>query len=701
LPFENARSFCLDEGDGPDIGLAETALAGFAASHPYLLFHRKALPGLCDLAEADLNLQARFAKLIAEPHAALPAPDPRAAIKRRGRRLITTAFVALTGKGPAAEAALAATRSALDEFVTAQSWKQRPVIRSFLDCAEIAVAVALAYDWLYQVLSPRERRAIEQAIRRNVLEPARAAYQDQSLLWPKRRDNCTLVSNSGILIAALAVLRRDRALSGELVRRSLVSSWNVFTALAPDGAWREGLSYWSLAIRYASLMVAALESTLGDSFGLAGRPGFSETGDFALHAAGPFGAAFNYGDSNQRVDMSPLAWHAHRFGRPIDRWLLEGEGSPLPFSTIWPKRDGACPATLGLPTGKIFRSGDLACFRNTWSADPQARPVYLAIKGGNVSGGVGDGIPRPEDVTLHAQADAGTFVLDGARHRWIVDLGPDDYDLPGYFDHGSDTRSGRRWQYYRSRAAGHNTLTIGGLDQVPNASATIVGSSVDGDCKWVVLDLSAAYDKPPGTVRRGAALIGREVVIQDEVDPAISGDILWAVHTSAEPVSVTRSIARFRQDDDRFVARILEPPGARFELALPPDPRSFALGAEHQLHGAPPGNGSVIWEIPRRADAEGRRAAGAPIRRLQVAWPAGTRRLTVLLLPDSDGGEMALPVAPLDHWLARRPIRLTGIPRRGRRTRGAQDAMPLSPVRLATSKIGYPRQDPRASLDHA
>jgi Heparinase II/III-like protein len=703
LPFDNARSLKLEEVDGPDLVLAETALARFNVRHPYLLFRQDALPRIRRLTSANPDLQARFAKLVSEIPTALAPQDRRAAIKRGARRLITTSFIALTAGGAVADAALAASRSALEGFVAAASWKERPVIRSFLDCAEIALAVSLAYDWLYHKLQPPERRAIEGAIRRNVLDPALAAYEDRSLLWPKRRDNCTLVSNSGILITALAVLRPHRALSVELVRLSLASSWNAFAALAPDGAWREGLSYWSLAMRYAGLMVAALESTLGDSFGLAGRPGFAQTGDFALYAAGPLGAAFNFGDSNQHFDVSPLAWYAHRFGRPIDRWLLgDCDGGHLPSTTIWPTGAGACPATLGLPTGKVFRSGDLACFRNTWSADPQARPVYLAIKGGNVAAAAGGGAPLPEDVILHAQADAGTFVLDGARHRWVVDLGPDDYDLPGYFDHGSDTRSGPRWQYYRAQSAGHNTLTIGGLDQLPNAPATIIGSCVEGDCKWAVLDLSAAYDKPAGTVRRGAALIGRQVVIQDEVDPALCRDVLWAIHTSAEPVALTGSLARFRLGDDRLVARILEPAGARFELALPPPPRSFALGAAHQLHGCPPGDGFVVSELPRRADEAGKRAAGAPIRRLQIIWPAGARRLTVLLLPDCDGDELALPVAPLDHWLARRPIRLTGLPRRGCRTRGAHAATRNSPpVRLAKSKMGYARKDPQASLDHA
>ncbi len=702
MPFDNVRSLPFDESDRPDVALAETALARFRAQHPYLLFRNAALPALRRLAGTPPDLGARSAKpLLDSPAAPLPQ-DPRAAIKRRARRLIATSFVALTADGAAAEAALAATCDALDGFAAAATWKERPVIRSFLDCAEIAVAVSLAYDWLYHKLTARTREAIESAIRRNVLDPALAAYEDRSLLWPKRCDNCTLVSNSGILIAALAVLRPHRALSAELVRHSLDSSWQAFSVLAPDGAWREGLSYWSLAMRYAALMVAALESTLGTSFGLAGRPGFAETGDFALYAAGPFGAAFNFGDSDQRFDVSTLAWHAHRFGRPIDRWLLHGGEARHPaFATIWPKQAGEGPAALGLPTGKIFRSGDLACFRNTWSSAPQARPVYLAVKGGNVFSPIGGGVPRPEEVALHAQADAGTFVLDGARRRWVVDLGGDDYDLPGYFDHGKDARSGRRWQYYRSQAAGHNTLTINGRDQVPNAAAAIIGSSVEGDCKWAVFELSGAYGQPPGTVRRGAALIGRQVVIQDEVDPAACRNIVWAMHTSAEPVALAGSLARFRLGEDRLVARIMEPAGARFELVLPPAPRSFTLDDTRLLHGRPPGDGAVVSELPRRADWSGQRAAGALIRRLQIAWPAGTRRLTVLLLPDCDGDELALPVAPLDHWLARRPIRLAGVPRRGCRARGAHKAAYPSPVRLAKSKVRYPWPEPPASLDYA
>ncbi len=239
-------------------------------------------------------------------------------------------------------------------------------------------------------------------------------------------------------------------------------------------------------------------------------------------------------------------------GRSMVGWWGPGTAGLLPFTAIWPNCERASPMTLHLPTGKVFHSGDLACFRNTWSTAAEARPVYLAIKGGNVPDRAGHGPLQLEEILLHAQADAGTFVVDGARHRWVLDLGPDDYDLPGYFEHGADGRSGRRWRYYRSRGVGHNTLSIGGQDQLPNAPATIVGSCVEGETKWAVLDLSAAYGAPPGSIRRGAALLGRQVVIQDEIDPAVCGEVVWTLHTAAEPVALAGSVARFRYRRGQF-----------------------------------------------------------------------------------------------------------------------------------------------------
>jgi hypothetical protein len=384
--------------------------------------------------------------------------------------------------------------------------------------------------------------------------------------------------------------------------------------------------------------------------------------------------------------MAPLAWFAHRFRRPIDALLVDRyDGWYLPFIVIWPNRPKPKASRIKLPTGKVFHSNNLACFRNTWSSDSAAYPVYLAIKGGNVSGPGARSPPLPEDVFLHNQADAGSFILDGARQRWIIDLGADDYDLPGYFDHGADNRSGSRWRYYRTQTAGHNTLVIDDGNQIPDARAPIVGNCVDGDCKWAVFDLSAAYGKPAGSIWRGAALIDRQVVIQDEVRAELSGKIVWSVHTSAEPISVAGSVARFRSGDDRFVLRILEPAAARFEIGFPPEPQTFPIADFRQLHSRPlfDGNGGHVAELPRRVDDKDRRAAGALIRRLQIVWPKGTRRLSVALLADCVDDDLVLPVTSLDEWLAKRPVRLASYCRRALWIKSARHAARGSSTGLA------------------
>src|SRR5207253_1068316 len=106
---------------------------------------------------------------------------------------------------------------------------------------------------------------------------------------------------------------------------------------------------------------------------------------------------------------------------------------------IWGDRPAAAPANSGVSTTKVFRGTALACFRNTWSAASTAQPVYLAIKAGSES----EAGPCARPAYRHAQLDAGSFVIDGARTRWVVDLGGDEYDLPGYFESGTRAQPGR------------------------------------------------------------------------------------------------------------------------------------------------------------------------------------------------------------------------------------------------------------------
>jgi hypothetical protein len=581
--------------------------------------------------------------------------DARTAVKREARRLTCLAFGALVSDGALRQRIVGRIRDRLHVLCSLETWNPRAVIRSFLDRSETGVAVALAYDWTYAELDAGIRSAVEEALLAQLLTPAIEAYRDASADWPRRRDNLTVVSNAGIMISALALLPRHRELCNDALEHGFASMWRAFEAFAPDGAWPEGPSYWSLSVRHACLAIAALESSLGSSFGLASRPGFAQTGDFILHATGPFGAAFDFGDSTPDVDLAALAWFAHRFKRPMDGWLAaDYDGWHLPWTLLWNERPAIDPEASGTPTGKVFRGSGLAGFRSSWSRSPEARPVFVAIKGANTPALESDS----SEVPIHAQADAGSFVVDGAHTRWVLDLGPDEYDLPGYFEHGTSEAPGRRWRYYRNSTAGHNTLLVGGRNQYPGAAAPALGSQVAGDCKWVVFDLSAAYGQPSGTIRRGAALIGRHVIIQDEVSASISEPVEWVVHTAADPVAVGSRIAHFRCDADRFRVQILEPENTELRLGAPPPARAFELDSRAELHGACIPRDGRVKERDRRYSNPGSDSFGRAIRRLEIPWPSGAQRLTVLLSPDFDGAAPAIRTAPLDQWLSEGPLRI-------------------------------------------
>src|SRR6185436_3671178 len=91
----------------------------------------------------------------------------------------------------------------------------------------------------------------------------------------------------------------------------------------------------------------------------------------------------------------------------------------------------------------------------------------------------------------HSHLDLGSFVLDALGVRWAVDLGADNYNLPGYFGE-------QRWNYYRLRAEGQNTLVINpgaGPDQDSSAASRIVRFEMSDERSFAIADLTPAYKK--------------------------------------------------------------------------------------------------------------------------------------------------------------------------------------------------------------
>ena len=510
----------------------------------------------------------------------------------------------------------------LDAVAAMPDWNPR----HFLNTAETTRAVATGYDWLHDALSDDERQRLRDAVVRHGLEPALRAYRGEApheeSYFRLKENNWSPVSNGGVAVGALAVLDEEPDLAAEALAHGLRLVPGALRHYAPDGGWDEGPSYWHYATEYAVVLMDALQTALGTDFGLSGLPGFAETAAFPLHLTGPTGLAFNYGDANSTdtvttrlVSTPETLWLARLAGRPAWAAPQRATANPTAFDLLWEGPDLDARAAP-LPLDRFFRGVDVAAMRSAWG-DPDA--VFVAAKGGKTT------------PYRHSTLDAGTFVLDALGERWAVDLGKDDYNLPGYFDFDG----GRRWDFYRNRAEGQNTLALApapgqdpaGPDLTLGRIAPLVASASHEGEAHAVFDLTPAYAPRAGRVRRGVRLFDgrRRVLVQDEVEGGAGG--AWQMHTRAEvEVAPDGRSAVLRQDGQGLHAALVAPEGVRFEVR-------------------PARPGALSPEVPGQNPNEGIVKLVAPV-------PAGGGRLAVVFTPlDGAAAPPAPPaLAPLDDW---------------------------------------------------
>lgn len=554
---------------------ASAILSTLRPGHPRLLADKSGFAALRKrVSEDDLlrswhrKLKERGRKVLEEKPAAYELPDGLRLLATSRKVLDRIYLLALLYRLDGDRAYADRAWRELEAAARFPDWNPR----HFLDTAEMVHAFAIGYDWLYDAWTAKQRDTIRAAMIAKGLEPAREAYAGRSdaIAWTKAVNNWNQVCNAGIGIGALAVAEEEPRLSEYLLRKALSLLPGAMARYAPDGAWAEGPGYWHYATFYSVVFIAALDSAMGTDFALSESPGFRETGAFPIHMTGPTGRPFNFADvsGDWPIRAPELMWLAKRFG---SRSFLDYEvaaAAPHPLDLLWYGASPAPPRPAGQPPlDRRFRGADAASFRGAWN-DPDA--VFLAFKGG-------------DNKASHAHLDLGTFVLDALGKRWAIDLGSDDYNLPGYF-------GTKRWDYYRLRAEGHNTLVIRGgrtgpaLDQDPGAAGTVTRFVSRPERAFAVLDLTPAYSGVARSVRRGLALIGRKRVrIQDEVATRGEAEVFWFLHTRAEiEIGADRRSATLSLGARRLLARLLSPPDGAFSvLDAAPLPSSPSPGGQN------------------------------------------------------------------------------------------------------------------------
>lgn len=453
----------------------------------------------------------------------------------------------------------------------------------FLDTAEMACALAVGYDWLFSELSAGERRTIRQALLDKALSFVPAAYgaapRPEFLHFVTDHHNWNQVCNGGLLMAALALADEEPALARRViagVRKSLPLAMRPYE---PDGAYPEGPVYWGYGTRYNVYLLAALESALGTDFGLGQARAFDRTALYRLHMASATGESFNYADGRSRLGADDaLTWLAQRHRHPYvlranRGWLEQLMAEPpndeterfVALHAAWfPEKPAG---RLEAPPLDAHFGGpsQLAVFRSAWD---EPRALWVGFKAGS-------------NTVNHAHLDLGTFTLDADGVRWAVDLGRDDYNLPGYWKR--ETTESPRWQYYRLNNHGHNTITPGRDLQQPAATAPILRFASTPARAFAVADLTPAYPGRATRMHRGLAMLERaRVLVQDDIKGLAAGvPLSWRMHTMTAARLESPRVALLSHEGRTLRVELLAPASARFTTrhAAPP------TTAEHQNEG--------------------------------------------------------------------------------------------------------------------
>jgi hypothetical protein len=239
-----------------------------------------------------------------------------------------------------------------------------------------------------------------------------------------------------------------------------------------------------------------------------------------------------------------MFWLAREFKQPLFAGYERRVAAPSALDLLWFDPAEASPKAAGLPLDKYFRGAEVAVLRSDWE-DPKA--LFVGFKAG-------------DNKVNHSHLDLGSFVFDAGGARWAMDLGADNYNLPGYF-------GGQRWNYYRLRAEGHNTLVINpgaGPDQDPSAAAPIERFTSQPDTVAAVADLTAAYASDAQSVKREITLRERRTVrVRDRVRLARPVEVWWFFHTRAEAkLAPDGRAAHLTQDGKELRVSVVEPASA-------------------------------------------------------------------------------------------------------------------------------------------
>lgn len=499
--------------------------------HPSLLFTPQRVEAAKKAVKTDTAMASAWQKILAEADNQLNKGDvrkleyPALAYQMTGDRRYSDKI-----------------REVLAKTAKVKSWgdkemlARRPAWRSELQMAHRAFQLALAYDAVYNDMTPAERREIADGLYRLAVEPLLGDWIDEpsrihSLNSMGHNWWTSCVGMGAILGMAIGNEVPEAAASATAAVEAL-PEWFDFAGdviqhkprtFDRDGGMYESINYASFGITEALLLrMAYLNSHPGAK--LEDIPQMELLAPFFCQVAYPRTGmlySINFGDSHKNVtgESSMILAYAMGCENPALLWYLDQlepgqhrEGFPLhfPMGFLYSPRGKKAPVDPSLPTSHLWSDFGWATMRDSWKPDG----TMLAVKSGTTWN--------------HSHADANSLIVFHKGVDIIKDAGNCSYGKPEY-----------RNYFFQSDA--HNVVKFNGEGQptFQQYHGTMLPGSVSGlvdggNIKYVLADGTGPMSHALNRNFRHFLWIDNVIYVVDDLGSHEPGRFEWLWHPGGE-----------------------------------------------------------------------------------------------------------------------------------------------------------------------
>jgi hypothetical protein len=229
---------------------------------------------------------------------------------------------------------------------------------------------AIGYDFVYDLLSPEERRTIAEALYTKGVTEVYREYVRDNRVSSNTSNWISHVTGGGIL-CALAIRREYPAAELEPYLTGMMVKLGEFIANSfdPDGYYGEGYYYHNFAMQSLSHTLPALEK----NFGISPPAEVMNSFQYILYQQdNATGRIYEFGDAHDDLipsSMSNFAFVLAREGNPRLRWLYEQRPGNNYLDLLFPAPPGASEPAQSLPLVKRLKLVGSAIFRSGFGHD--------------------------------------------------------------------------------------------------------------------------------------------------------------------------------------------------------------------------------------------------------------------------------------------------------------------------------------------